>query len=90
LWAKGMIADVAMHRPGKEGDQRNFHAHVLVTTRSVGPAGFGRKPPEWWSPQAVRRWRAAWAETQNQHLRRHLGPDAPQVSHLSPSPNARP
>ena len=83
LVGQGMIADVAMHRPGKEGDQRNFHAHVLVTTRSIGPAGFGRKPPEWWSPQAVRRWRAAWAETQNQHLRRHLGPDAPQVSHLS-------
>ncbi|PMY30973.1 MobA/MobL family protein, partial [Pseudomonas sp. FW306-2-2C-D06C] len=35
LVAKGMIADVAMHKPGKEGDQRNFHAHILVTTRRV-------------------------------------------------------
>ena len=81
--ARGMIADIAMHQPGKEGDQRNFHAHVLVTTRRVGPDGFGRKEPAWWSPQQVRDWRSGWAEIQNEHLRRHLGPDAPQVSHLS-------
>ena len=81
--AHGMIADVAMHRPGKEGDNRNFHAHIMVTTRTVGPDGFGGKPPEWWSPKMVREWRAGWAEVQNRHLRRHLGPDAPQVSHLS-------
>ena len=74
LVARGMVADVAMHRPGKEGDERNFHAHILVTTRSVGPAGFGKKPAEWWSPKAVREWRSAWAEIQNEHLRRHLGP----------------
>jgi hypothetical protein len=81
--ARGMIADIAMHQPGREGDQRNFHAHILVTTRRVGPEGFGPKEPAWWSPQQVRDWRAGWAEIQNEHLRRHLGPDAPQVSHLS-------
>lgn len=81
--ARGMVADVALHRPGKQGDHRNFHAHILVTTRAVGPHGFGRKPPEWWSPVMVREWRAGWAHIQNEHLRRHLGPDAPQVSHLS-------
>jgi hypothetical protein len=81
--ARGMIADVAMHRPGKEGDQRNFHAHILVTTRRVTPEGFGAKEPAWWSPQQVRDWRAGWADIQNDHLRRHLGPNAPQVSPLS-------
>jgi hypothetical protein len=83
LVARGMIADVAMHTPGKQGDERNFHAHIMVTTRAVGPTGFGRKPPEWWSPKMVREWRAGWAMIQNEHLRRRLGPDAPQVSHLS-------
>lgn len=83
LVAKGMIADVAMHRPGKEGDQRNFHAHILVTTRRVGPKGFGLKDRSWRTPEQVREWRAGWAKIQNEHLRRHLGPDAPQVSHLS-------
>ncbi len=83
LVARGMIADVAFHRPGKEGDQRNFHAHILVTTRRVGPEGFGAKDSAWRTPQQVREWRAAWAEIQNAHLCRHLGPGAPQVSHLS-------
>ncbi len=83
LVARGMIADVAMHHPGKDGDERNFHAHILVTTRAVGPDGFGAKPPQWWSPRMVREWRSGWAEIQNEHLRRHLGPSAPQVSHLS-------
>jgi len=80
---RGMIADVAMHRPGKAGDERNFHAHILVTTRRVSAEGFGAKPAEWWSPKTVRAWRSAWADIQNEHLRRHLGPGAPQVSHLS-------
>jgi hypothetical protein len=83
LTGRGMIADVAMHRPGQEGDQRNFHAHILVTTRRVGPEGFGAKETAWRTPQQVRDWRAGWAAIQNEHLRRHLGPDAPQVSHLS-------
>lgn len=83
LTGQGMIADVAMHLPGLEGDQRNFHAHILVTTRRVGPAGFGAKEPAWRTPQQVRDWRAGWAKIQNEHLRRHLGPGAPQVSHLS-------
>ena len=83
LTGRGMIADVAMHRPGQEGDQRNFHAHILVTTRRVEPEGFGAKETAWRTPQQVRDWRAGWSDIQNEHLRRHLGPDAPQVSHLS-------
>ncbi len=83
LVARGMIADVAFHKPGQEGDRRNFHAHILVTTRRVGPDGFGAKDPTWRTPQQVREWRAAWADIQNRRLRQHLGPDAPQVSHLS-------
>jgi len=83
LTGQGMVADVALHVPGAEGDQRNFHAHILVTTRRLGPEGFGPKAMEWRTPQQVRAWREGWAKIQNQHLRRHLGPDAPQVSHLS-------
>jgi len=83
LVGKGMIADVAMHRPGQDGDQRNFHAHILVTTREVGPGGFGRKNTNWRTPQQVREWRMGWAKIQNEHLRHHLGPGAPQVSPLS-------
>ena len=29
----GVAVDAAIHAPTREGDQRNFHAHVMVTTR---------------------------------------------------------
>jgi hypothetical protein len=39
----GCAVDVAVHAPGKEGDQRNWHAHLLATTRQVTAAGLGEK-----------------------------------------------
>ncbi|MBO9546979.1 MobQ family relaxase [Caulobacter sp.] len=83
LVARGMIADYALHDPDAHGDQRNHHAHILVTTRRVTPEGFAFKARDWDGPEAVRSLRLAWCEIQNQHLRQHLGPDAPQVSHHS-------
>jgi hypothetical protein len=35
----GVAVDVALHSPGKKGDQRNFHAHVLATTRIMTKDG---------------------------------------------------
>lgn len=32
----GVAVDVAIHAPDREGDNRNHHAHVLTTTRTVG------------------------------------------------------
>lgn len=31
----GVAADLAIHEPGSEGDDRNHHAHILLTTRKV-------------------------------------------------------
>lgn len=31
----GVAADVCIHLPDREGDQRNHHAHILTTTRQV-------------------------------------------------------
>ena len=39
----GVAADVAIHAPHREGDQRNHHAHVLTTTRRLEPDGFTAK-----------------------------------------------
>lgn len=83
LVARGMIADYGIHYPDTHGDARNHHAHILVTTRHVGPDGFGLKARDWDNPDAVKALRLEWAQVQNHHLRQHLGPDAPQVSHLS-------
>lgn len=39
----GAAVDFAIHSPGEHGDIRNYHAHVLMTTREVGQAGLGEK-----------------------------------------------
>ncbi len=37
--SQGMIADVAFHHM----DKTNPHAHIMLTTRAIGPAGFSGK-----------------------------------------------
>ena len=82
--AKGMVADVAIHAPSREGDQRNHHAHIMLTTREIGPDGFIRtKNRDWNSKAQLQEWRENWAQIQNRHLVQALGKDAPQVSHQS-------
>ena len=38
----GVAVSAAIHEPGK-GDQRNYHAHIMSTTREVMAEGFGKK-----------------------------------------------
>ncbi len=76
-----VAVDLAIHAPRPEGDPRNFHAHLLATTREVTPEGLGPKtgldmeggvrselglPP---SRQEFRALRARWAELTNEALR---------------------
>ena len=81
--SKGMVADIAIHAPPRHGDERNFHAHVMLTTREIGPDGFGKKNRDWNRKEVLQDWRAAWSQTQNQYLAQHLGRKAPQVTHQS-------
>ena len=39
----GVAADVAVHEPSRNGDQRNHHAHILITTRQISAQGLGEK-----------------------------------------------
>jgi len=39
----GVVVDTALHAPRAGGDPRNFHAHLLATTRAITAAGFGGK-----------------------------------------------
>ncbi len=39
----GAAVDFAIHSPSEHGDIRNYHAHVLMTTRQVRKAGLGEK-----------------------------------------------
>ena len=39
----GIAVDLAVHAPRPEGDPRNFHAHILGTTRELTARGLGAK-----------------------------------------------
>lgn len=63
--AKGMIADIAVHLPHRNGDHRNHHAHVMLTMRSIDGEGFGKKDRSWNDRALLQEWREKWAEYQN-------------------------
>ena len=79
----GVAVDVAIHAPGREGDHRNHHAHLLTTTRRIGPEGLGAKTRELDQKTSgeVERWRGRWAEMQNAALERANVPE--RVDHRS-------
>ena len=70
----GVAVDVAIHAPGREGDQRNHHAHLLTTTRQVGPEGLGAKTRELdvkaTASAEVEHLRETWSGMQNRALER--------------------
>ncbi len=42
----GVAVTVALHEPSRHGDDRNYHAHVLMTTRRIDEDGLGKKTRE--------------------------------------------
>lgn len=80
--ARGMIADLAIHLPGSEGDNRNHHAHVMLTMRELAGDGFADKKNRGWNGKDVLEgWRQCWAEHQNARFAQ-LGYDL-KVDHRS-------
>jgi len=67
---RGMVADIAIHAPGKDGDERNHHAHIMVTTREIDAEGFTTKNREWNGKDVLEDWRSSWAEASNEALER--------------------
>lgn len=65
--AQGMVADVAYH--DMEGN--NPHMHVMLTTREITPAGFGKKKREWNDRKFLQQQREAWADHLNKVLEIH-------------------
>ena len=71
--ARGMVADIAIHAPSSHpaADERNHHAHVLLTTREfVGGDWAKRKNRDWHQTEMIEEWREAWADHQNRELER--------------------
>jgi MobA/MobL family protein len=72
----GYVAHVVIHAPDPAGDQRNVHAHVLVTLRKIGPSGFARTKAEQQDryrnrSEFVERLREKWEQLANRHLARN-------------------
>ena len=65
----GMIADISIHRPDSHGDDRNHHAHILLTMREIEGEEFSAKKQRAWnSDEMLQGWREQWAEYQNNAL----------------------
>lgn len=76
----GAAVDFAIHQPQGQGDVRNVHAHLLMTTRVVGETGLGEKTliereNKWLlnndqptSHMQLRDIRQAWEHHANRHL----------------------
>jgi len=69
----GCAADVAIHAPNREGDDRNHHAHILLSTRKLEADGFTSKTRELDDQKTgsayVHKWRERFAEMQNERLK---------------------
>ena len=68
----GVAVDAAIHAPSRQGDDRNFHVHMLVSARRITSKGFGEKTRELddreQGPVEIEHLRAAWARLANRAL----------------------
>ncbi len=68
----GVAVDFAIHAPDRHSDERNYHAHVLMTTRRIGADGFGAKTRELDSfrtgPREIEAIRQEWERIGNRAL----------------------
>jgi hypothetical protein len=89
----GCAVDVALHEPGGKGDHRNWHAHLLATTRQVTAQGLGEKCAIEWADSKrlsqglaparmeIETVRQMWAEEVNRQLQEAQRPE--RVDHRS-------
>jgi ATP-dependent exoDNAse (exonuclease V) alpha subunit len=68
---KGYAVDIAIHAPNRESDERNHHAHIMVTRRTLGPDGFSKTKDWKFDKKQLGQWREQWAHLANRHLERY-------------------
>lgn len=82
-----IAADFSIHQPGKDGDQRNFHCHMMTTTRRMTAKGLGEKAREWsdlkGGADLTKRIRAYIAAALNEALAAEGKADLVHVEHRS-------
>ena len=77
----GVAVDFAIHAPHRFGDGRNWHAHLMATTRTIEAEGLGDKVSIEWSDgnrrkagltpakEEISAIRERWAAITNEHLK---------------------
>jgi hypothetical protein len=87
----GVAVDFAIHKPDREGDQRNYHAHMVLTTRQIRDGQLAEKSQLEWKGARLKEaglpsgiamvyeLRESWETIQNEHLSRY----APEVEPVS-------
>lgn len=69
---KGVAASADIHRPDAQGDERNFHVHILVGMRKLESDGLGEKVFTWEDKQKnLAQWREKWAERTSRELEKN-------------------
>ena len=95
---RGMAAQVDIHQHSAEGDERNIHAHIMLTMRGMSRNGWKEKKARNWNErETLQEWRALWAEHVNRALEqanvkdrvteksfKDLGLDKQPSKHLGP------
>lgn len=82
LTSRGMVADVAIHRPPASDGQEQPHAHIMLTMRPFDGQGFAAKKDRSWNDKEnVEAWRASWAEHVNRAYER--GQHQERIDHRS-------
>lgn len=66
--SEGMIADWAIHSPDAADGGKNYHAHIMLTTRRIEADGFGAKERAWNAKSELYRWRTLYEEHSNRQL----------------------
>jgi hypothetical protein len=83
-----VAVDFNIHEPGKEGDERNYHCHLMFTTRRMTAKGLGEKCREWderkdTEPSEAKKLRAFIGKTLNAELAAEGKADVVKVEYLS-------
>lgn len=79
--SRGMVADIAIHEPKASDGGQQPHAHVMLTTRTLGPEGFQGKNRDWNDKGLLESWREAWANHANRAL--ELAGQEQRIDHRS-------
>lgn len=70
----GVASAWVIHAPDEAGDQRNVHAHIVITGRRSNGAALGEKARELddrkTGPAAIEEWRALWGELAERALQK--------------------